>query len=72
MISEATEKDWDDFWKSEDISFKEIWESEQRQNCLKKINLSKCPVGCKLDPLNKTLWDTFENTKNYDNHTNFV
>ncbi len=53
-------------------SFKEIWESEQRQNCLKKINLSKCPVGCKLDPLNKTLWDTFENTKNYENHTNFV
>jgi|TARA_R110002020_G_scaffold56711_1_gene156693 hypothetical protein len=29
MISSATQKDWDDFWKSEDVSsknLKNIWE----------------------------------------------
>ena len=40
-------------------SFKEIWNSKQRKSCLDRIDLSKCPAGCKLDPLNKVLWDTF-------------
>ena len=40
-------------------SFKEIWHSQHRKNCLNKIDLSQCPAGCKLDPLNKVLWDAF-------------
>ena len=38
-------------------TFKEIWDSSHRQSCLNKIDLNKCPAGCKLDPLNKVLWD---------------
>lgn len=52
-------------------SFKEIWESHHRSACVKKIDLHKCPAGCKLDPLNKVLWDAI-----YPDgarvHTNFV
>ncbi len=40
-------------------SFQKIWESQTRKNCLNKIDLKKCPAGCKLDPLNKVLWDSF-------------
>ena len=40
-------------------SFKEIWFSEERKKIIGKINLKKCPAGCKLDPLNKVLWDNF-------------
>lgn len=40
-------------------SFKEIWNSQHRQDCLNKIDLNTCPAGCKLDPLNKVLWDAF-------------
>ncbi len=54
-----------------DSSFKEIWESENRQNCLKKIDLFKCPSGCKLDPLNKVLWDTFH-PETHKVHPNFI
>ena len=38
-------------------SFQDIWTSEQRKECIAKIDLHKCPSGCKLDPLNKVLWD---------------
>lgn len=44
-------------------SFYEIWNSNQRKSCLDKIDLKKCPVGCKLDPLNKTLTDLLKETK---------
>ena len=40
-----------------DSSFQDIWNSRERQGCLNRIDLSKCPAGCKLDPLNKVLWD---------------
>jgi cyclic pyranopterin phosphate synthase len=53
-------------------SFSEIWNSDQRKNCIKKIDLFKCPSGCRLDPLNKTLWDSFQDTKREKIHTNFV
>jgi radical SAM protein with 4Fe4S-binding SPASM domain len=52
-------------------SFKEIWESQHRQDCLNKIDLNKCPAGCKLDPLNKVLWDTF-NPDEKRVHPNFT
>ena len=38
-------------------SFQEIWHSQQRKDCVAKIDLHKCPAGCRLDPLNKVLWD---------------
>jgi MoaA/NifB/PqqE/SkfB family radical SAM enzyme len=40
-------------------SFGEIWKSAQRRACLDRIDLFQCPAGCKLDPLNKVLWDAF-------------
>lgn len=52
-------------------SFQEIWASEQRADCLKRIDLSTCPSGCKLDPLNKVLWDAF--SPDVDRvHPNFI
>jgi len=52
-------------------SFQEIWGSERRKECIAKIDLFKCPAGCKLDPLNKVLWDTFQ-PENLRVHKNFV
>ncbi|MGB0683472.1 MAG: radical SAM/SPASM domain-containing protein [Magnetovibrionaceae bacterium] len=40
-------------------SFQEIWASARRKECLASIDLNTCPSGCKLDPLNKVLWDAF-------------
>ena len=53
-------------------SFKEIWNSKKRETCINKIDLKKCPAGCKLDPLNKVLWDTFNDKDKEKIHTNFV
>ena len=53
-------------------SFKEIWQSKQRKSCINKIDLTKCPTGCKLDPLNKVLWDNFTDKDKEKIHTNFV
>jgi cyclic pyranopterin phosphate synthase len=39
--------------------FQNIWKSERRKKCIDKINLDKCPAGCKLNPLNIVLWNTF-------------
>ena len=52
-------------------SFKEIWYSEERKKIIEKIDLNKCPAGCKLDPLNKVLWDNFNPEENRF-HTNFI
>ncbi len=52
-------------------SFSEIWNSERRKDCLARIDLLKCPSGCKLDPLNKVLWDAFY-PKEDNIHPNFV
>lgn len=54
-----------------DSTFKELWESERRQECMSSIDLFKCPSGCKLDPINKVLWDAFNPEKNIL-HPNFV
>ncbi len=52
-------------------SFQEIWYSQHRKNCMARIDLFKCPAGCKLDPLNKVLWDTLC-PDNRRTHKNFV
>lgn len=52
-------------------SFTEIWTSARRRDCLSRIDLHKCPAGCKLDPLNKVLWDALH--PNEDRvHPNFI
>lgn len=52
-------------------SFQEIWQSSQRRDCLDRIDLHKCPSGCKLDPLNKVLWDAL-NPDDDLIHPNFI
>lgn len=52
-------------------SFEEIWNSSQRKGCLGKIDLDKCPAGCRLDPLNKVLWDAHEPERDRV-HPNFL
>lgn len=52
-------------------SFQEIWASERRKECLNRIDLHACPSGCRLDPLNKVLWDAFHPERDKV-HPNFV
>ena len=52
-------------------SFSEIWSSEKRRGCIDKIDLYKCPAGCRLDPLNKVLWDAI-NPDDSTIHKNFL
>lgn len=52
-------------------SFQEIWASAQRQECMSRIDLHNCPSGCKLDPLNKVIWDAFQPDRERI-HPNFV
>ena len=52
-------------------SFYEIWNSKQRKSCINKIDLNSCPSGCKLDPMNKTLWDMFQSIKKEDSEKIF-
>ncbi len=54
-----------------DLSFREIWQSERRKDCLARIDLHQCPAGCKLDPVNKVLWDSFHPDED-EVHPNFV
>ena len=54
-----------------DSSFQEIWASAQRRDCISRIDLQKCPAGCRLDPLNKVLWDAFH-PETDEIHPNFV
>jgi len=41
-------------------TFQEIWEGQARKDWLAGIDLHQCPVACKLDPLNRVLWDAKE------------
>ncbi len=52
-------------------SFAEIWNGEAKKRWLASIDLHKCPAGCKLDPLNKVLWDA-SNPERQRVHPNFV
>ena len=52
-------------------TFTEIWNSDHRKKIIEKIDLCKCPSGCKLDPLNKVLWDAFNPDKKKF-HPNFI
>ncbi len=52
-------------------SMRKIWSSVHRQECMSRIDLNKCPSGCKLDPLNKILWDVFHPREEHM-HPNFI
>ena len=53
-------------------SFKDIWESEARQNSLRwveeELDVNRCRVNCRMDEINRYLWDL----KNLPEHVNFV
>ena len=53
-------------------SFKDIWESEERQNSLRwveeKLDVSQCRVNCRMDEINRYLWDL----KCLPEHVNFI
>lgn len=49
-------------------SFKEIWNSEQRQKAIKRIDLKKCIPFCRCDTFNQVLW----NLKQPTEHENFL
>lgn len=52
-------------------TFKEIWHSEQRKQAIKKIDLHhKCPAACRMDPLNKILWEVIH--PDPETHPNFL
>lgn len=53
-------------------SFKEIWESRKRNNLMhwaaKRLNTAKCRVNCRMDEVNRYLWEL----KNPPEHVNFI
>ncbi|MCP4265439.1 MAG: radical SAM protein [Candidatus Brocadiaceae bacterium] len=53
-------------------SFREIWESEERQNSLRwveeKLDVRQCRVNCRMDEINRYLWDL----KSPPEHVNFI
>lgn len=53
-------------------TFKEIWESKRRKKILEfiqtKLNPNKCMTNCRLDEINRYLWEL----KNPTSHVNFI
>lgn len=53
-------------------SFQKIWEGEKRLESLrwieKELDISKCRVNCRMDEINRYLWDL----KNQPAHVNFI
>ncbi|WP_058866547.1 radical SAM/SPASM domain-containing protein [Chloracidobacterium thermophilum] len=49
-------------------SFKEIWESERRQQVIASINVDQCQPICRCHPINKVLWTL----RHPGNNPNFV
>lgn len=49
-------------------TFKEVWESERRQQVIENIDVSKCQPICRCHPINKMLWTL----RHPNNNINFV
>jgi len=53
-------------------TFQEIWESQRRKESLKwvleKLDASQCRVNCRMDEVNRYLWEL----RNPSNHVNFI
>lgn len=51
-------------------SFDSLWKSEKRERILNDLDVSKCPVGCRMDPLNLIIEDLRH--PNPEIHPNFL
>ena len=51
-------------------SFLEIWNGERRKKRIEEIEVTKCPRGCRCDPINKIIWDYLHPDKL--THPNFI
>lgn len=51
-------------------SFMEIWNGEKRKKRIGEIDITKCPRGCRCDPINKIIWDYLYPDK--ESHPNFI
>lgn len=51
-------------------SFRAVWEGERRRDILKKLDVTKCPTGCRMDPLNLIIEDLL--SPDPQNHPNFL
>lgn len=40
-----------------DIGFQKVWEGARRKELLKNLDVTTCPTGCRMDPLNKIIHD---------------
>lgn len=50
-------------------SFREIWQSDRRQEVMRNIDFADCPPLCRCDPMNRILWNL---TQNEPHHMNFL
>ena len=51
-------------------SFKAVWEGEVRRLLLRNLDVSKCPIGCRMDPLNLIIEDLTKPAQEI--HPNFL
>jgi radical SAM protein with 4Fe4S-binding SPASM domain len=53
-------------------NFKDIWKNKKRENLVgwaaKKLNTDKCRVNCRMDEINRYLWDLTHPSA----HVNFI
>lgn len=54
-----------------ELDFKDLWGSQRHKELLDSIDLAKCPAGCKLDPVNKVLWNALY-PDDSTNHIDFI
>jgi len=59
---------WATLGNIRDKSLEEIWNSEQRQEAVERIDLSKCPLLCRCNTFNEILWQI----KQPKTHPNFL
>lgn len=51
-------------------SFKAVWDGPIRRELLATLDVSKCPIGCRMDPLNLIIEDLFN--PDPETHPNFL
>lgn len=51
-------------------TFREIWLGPNRQELVSAINVHACPINCKLDKINRLLWEISH--KDRSSHPNFL
>ncbi|MCE1225278.1 MAG: radical SAM protein [Geobacteraceae bacterium] len=51
-------------------SFQSVWDGQRRRELLQRLDVSSCPIGCRMDPLNLIIADLL--SPNPQNHPNFL